>query len=179
MVPPEFTDLVNQSDYIVRAVVKSVVSDYAKPGSKKIVTQVELEVKEVIAGKPPSPLVLHVMGGKVGQHEMIVEGAPQFTVGEESVLFIRNNGRQIIPLVAMMHGIYPIRKTADGSAEFVARDNEVPLQNTAEAALPMTSGEAAQLQRRMTDPARALTPEQFIRKIREAVQPGNTRLREQ
>src|SRR5512141_506778 len=55
---PEFTDLVNQSDFIVRAVVKSVTSEFAKPGSRKIITKVELEVREVIAGKPPQPLVL-------------------------------------------------------------------------------------------------------------------------
>jgi hypothetical protein len=175
--PPDFPDLVNQSDYIVRAVVKSVASEYAQPGSRKIVTNVELEVKEVIAGKPPEPLVLRVMGGKVGDREMILEGAPQFKVGEESILFVQGNGRQIYPLVAMMHGVYPVKREADGR-EFITRSNQVPLQDTAEVIQPMTTGGAAELQRRMRNPGEALTPAQFVQQIRAAVKPSNPRLHE-
>lgn len=174
--PPEFPDLVNQSDFIVRAVVKSVISEYARPGSRKIITKVELEVREVIAGTPTQPLVLRVLGGKVGQEEMIIEGAPWFKVGDEGVYFVQGNGRQIYPLVAMMHGVYPVKRGADGR-EFITRSNRVPLQDTAEVALPMTDGGAAELQRRMSRPDQALTPAEFARQIRTAVKSSNTRLR--
>jgi hypothetical protein len=176
--PPEFPDLVNQSDFIVRAVVKSVVSEYARPGSRKIVSKIELEVKEVIAGTPTQPLVLRVMGGKIGEEEMILEGAPQLKVGDENIFFVQGNGRQIYPLVAMMHGLYPIKREAASGREFVARSNQVPLQSTAEVALPMTSGNAAELQRRMRSTGEALTPAQFVQQIRGAVKTSNTRLRE-
>jgi hypothetical protein len=175
--PPEFPELVNQSDYIVRAVVKSVVSEYAQPGSRKIITNVELEVKEVIAGKPPEPLVLRVMGGKVGDREMILEGAPKFTAGDEGVYFVQGNGRQIYPLVAMMHGVYPIKREASGR-EFVSRSNQVPLENTSEVVLPMTTGGAAELQRQMRSTGAALTPAQFSKQIRGAVKSSNIRLLE-
>ncbi len=176
--PPKFSDLVNQSDFIVRAVVKSVVSEYARPGSRKIVSKIELEVKEVIAGTPTQPLVLRVMGGKIGEEEMILEGAPQLKVGDENIFFVQGNGRQIYPLVAMMHGLYPIKREAASGREFVARSNQVPLQSTAEVALPMTSGNAAELQRRMRSTGEALTPAQFVQQIRGAVKTSNTRLRE-
>jgi hypothetical protein len=176
IVPPEFPDLVNQSDFIVRAVVKSVVSDYARPGSRKIITMVEMDVREVIAGTPTQPLVLRVLGGKVGQEEMIIEGAPRFTVGDEGIYFVQGNGRQIYPLVAMMHGVYPIKREADGR-EFITRNNRVPLRDTAEVALPMTDGGAAELQRRMSRPDQALTPADFVRQIRTAVKSSNTHLR--
>ena len=175
--PPEFTDLVNQSDFIVRAVVKSVVSEYARPGSRKIITKVELDVREVIAGKPSQPLVLRMMGGKIGEDEMILEGAPQYKVGDEGIFFVQGNGRQIYPLVAMMHGLYPIKRETSGR-EFIARSNQVPLQDTAEVVQPMVSGGAAELQRRMRRTDQALTPAQFVQQIRAAVKPSNTRLRE-
>lgn len=175
--PPEFTDLVNQSDYIVRAVVKSVVSEYARPGSRKIITKVELDIREVIAGKPPQPLVLRMMGGKIGEDEMILEGAPQYKVGDENIFFVQGNGRQIYPLVAMMHGLYPIKRET-GGREFIVRSNQVPLQDTAEVVQPMASGGAAELQRRMRRTDQALTPTQFVQQIRAAVKPSNTRLRE-
>jgi hypothetical protein len=174
---PEFTDLVNQSDYIVRAVVKSVSSDFVASGSRNIVSFVELEVQEVIAGRPPQPLILRVMGGKVGDREMVLEGAPQFTVGDEGIYFVRGNGRQVYPLVAMMHGVYPIKREANGRA-FMMRSNHVPLQDAAEVAQPMSEGSAAQLQQRMRASADALTPAQFAQRIRDAVKPSNTRLHE-
>jgi len=175
--PPEFGELVNQSDYIVRAVVKAVDSAYASPESRRIITKVELEVIEVIAGEPPQPLVLRLMGGKVGEREMILEGAPRFVAGAEHILFVQGNGRQIYPLVAMMHGVYGIQREADGR-EFITRSNRVPLQDTAEVALPMTSGGAAEMQRRMIRAGAALTPAEFTQRIRAAVKPGNPRLRE-
>ncbi len=173
--PPSFPDLVNQSDFIVRAVVKSVTSDFAKPGSRKIITKVEMEVREIIAGNPPNPLVLRILGGRVGTEEMIVAGVPQFQVGDEGVYFVQGNGRQIFPLVAMMHGVYPIKRDEAGR-EYIARSNQVPLQDTSEVALPMTDGSAAELQRRMHRTVDALTPSGFAQQIRAAVKPSNTRL---
>jgi hypothetical protein len=54
--PPTFAELVNESDYIVRAKVKSVTSEWReKQGLRHIFTFVELEVLEVIDGTPPQP----------------------------------------------------------------------------------------------------------------------------
>lgn len=175
---PEFGDLVNQSDFIVRAVVKSVTSEYVRPDSRKIVTKVELEVREVIAGTPTQPLVLTMLGGKVGDDEMILEGAPQFKVGDEDVLFVQGNGKQVYPLTAMMHGRYPVKREAATGREFMVRSNKVPLQNTAEVALPMAEGGAAQLQVRMKSSAQALTPGQFVQQIKAVAKSPKLRPRE-
>jgi hypothetical protein len=176
VVPPEFSQLVNDSDYIVRAVVKSVHSEYARPGSRKIVTFVELDVQETIAGTPPRPLVLRTLGGKVGEDELVLEGAPEFKVGDESIYFVRGNGKQVVPLVAMMHGVYPISRDQAGRT-FVTRSNKVPLRNTAEVSAPMTEGVGAKAARDKSA-VPALTPQQFIQQIRAAVKPDNARLHE-
>jgi hypothetical protein len=176
VVPPEFDQLVNESDCVVRAVVKSVTSEWrGEPGSGGIFTRVELEVREVIAGVPAQPLVLEMLGGKVGEQEMTLAGAPKFTVGQEDVLFIQGNGQNVYPLVAIMHGRYPILKEAGTGREYMARSNLVPLTDTAEVALPMTEGAAATMQMKLKTPAQALTPVAFAQRIKAAVVPNYRR----
>jgi hypothetical protein len=176
VVPPEFTELVNGSDYIVRARVKSLTNETRlRNGLEKIYTKIELDVLEVIAGSPPSPLVLTMLGGRSGTRELKVAGAPKFAVGNEDILFVQGNGQAVSPLYAMMHGQYPVFYDKARGRRYVCRSNLVPLQDTAEVALPLAAGKPAELLRRMVDPARALSPEDFIRSIRQTRQPSFTR----
>jgi hypothetical protein len=175
VVPPDFAQLVNESDYVVRGVVKSVQSEFAAPTSRKIVTNIEVDVLEVIAGQPPEKVVLHMLGGRVGDQEMILEGAPEFRVGEESIFFVSGNGRTICPLFAMKYGQYPIAKEPETGRPYVARGNKAPLENVSEVALPMMEGPAADLQARLKNPARALSPADFVQQIKSAVNPNYRR----
>lgn len=162
--PPAFTDLVNQSDYIVRAVVKSVVSEYAQSGSRKIFTKVELEVLEVITGAPPQPLVLRMPGGRVGQQEMLVDGVPKFSAGEEHVFFIKGNGQRFCPLVGIMHGNYPIKDDSVTRQRYVARSNGAPLYAESDVAKPMQSEQSTRAANVRNKP---LSPEAFGARIRQ------------
>ncbi len=173
VVPPKFEELVNESDYIVRAVVKSVTSEWReKQGQRRIYTFVELEVREVIAGTPPQPLVLRMLGGRVDGEELVIEGAPKFEVGQEDVLFIRGNGRQFYPLTAVMHGRYPILKeTATGRA-YIARANRAPLTAVGEVSQPLPETAATESKDAATAISRALSPESFIQSIRNSVNPN-------
>lgn len=167
VVPPDFDQLVNESDYVVRAVIESVTAEYRDgPQGRLIVTKARLRIRETAVGTPPALVELEMLGGQIGDDHLIVSGAPVFRVGDEDFLFVRDNGRNITPLVAMMHGRYPVRRDETTGREFVARSNDVPLQDVAEVALPMTAGETATLQRRSVKPADALTPAQFTAKIR-------------
>lgn len=175
---PDFPELVNESDYVVRGVVKSVSSEYRPNASgtgRKIITRVEVEVREVLAGTPPAKVVLEFLGGRIGNEEMILEGAPRFSVGSEDILFVSGNGRTICPLYGMMHGRYPVMREPRTGRQFVARCNRVPLRDPAEVALPVADGNAAELQRRMATPEQALTPDQFAQHIKAAVKPGYIR----
>ncbi len=177
VIPPDFDQLVNDSDYIIRAVVKSVDSEYqtTNGGGKKIVTKVALDVKEVIAGTPPKDVVLEMLGGRVGDERMVVEGAPTFKVGDEDILFVRGNGHTIVPLVAMMHGRYPILREAGTGRQYMARDNRMPLTATAEIAQPITKAEAATAKAPAKAASQAMTPEEFIQQIKSAVNPRYVR----
>ncbi|MBA4136458.1 MAG: hypothetical protein C0518_03990 [Opitutus sp.] len=167
VVPPVFDQLVNESDYVVRAVVESVRAEYRDgPQGRLILTKVRLRIRETAAGQPPAIVELEMLGGRIGDDRLIVNGAPVFRVGDEDFLFVRDNGRTITPLVAMMHGRYPVHRDPVTGREFVARSNDVPLQDVAEVALPMTSGDVAERQRRVVSTADALTPAEFVTQIR-------------
>lgn len=167
--PPTFAALVNESDYIVRAVVKSVRSEWReKNGHRNIFSLVEVDVLEVISGTPPQPLVLEMLGGRVGEDEMVVQGVPMFAVGQEDILFVRGNGRQFYPLTAAMHGRYPIRRKPGVRAE-VTRSNQVALHDTAEVALPINEGHAPDQKEAAGASLPALSPEDFAQQIRTTV----------
>jgi hypothetical protein len=170
VVPPKFTELVNESDYIVRALVKSVKSEWReKDGQRHIFTKVEVEVLEIINGTPPQPLVLEMLGGKVGEDEMVIEGMPKFAVGQEDILFIRGNGHQFFPLTAAMHGRYPVVREKSGRA-YVMRNNQIPLHDTAEVALPMSEDSSPdEIKRQASVSIPGLSPENFVQQIRSAV----------
>jgi hypothetical protein len=161
---PEFTALVEQADYVVRAVVKSARSEWRETGGHRyIATKVTLEVREVIKGTPPLPLVLDFLGGRVGDDELIVEGVPRLTVGEEDILFVRGNGRAFYPLVGVMHGFYPIYRDQKSGQDYVARSNGMPLYHERDVSLPLMELSAT----KATDAqAKPMTAAAFASRIR-------------
>jgi hypothetical protein len=176
VVPPEFELLVNESDYVVRAVVESVRAEYRDgPQGRLIWTLVGLRVTEKVAGQPPDRLELAMAGGEIGNDRLVLVGAPTFRVGDEDFLFVRDNGRTIHPLFALMYGRYPVLRDAATGAAYVARSNRVPLQDVAEVALPLAEGPAAALQQRAVRTGDALTPAAFARQIQAKVDPHHVR----
>jgi len=169
VIAPDFDSMVGSSDYIVRAVVKSVTCEWRanpdQPGHRYIGTLVELDVKEVIKGTPPSPLVLSLVGGRMEDRELIVDGAPQFTAGQESILFVQGNGRHFVPLVGLHHGYYPVRRDKRTGQDQVLRSNGKPLYSEQETALPESAASAIAAR----DPqARPLNCADFASRIRKS-----------
>lgn len=166
VVPPTFDALVNQSDYIVRAVVKNVSAE-KRAGTRgmKIVTRVELDVLEVVAGDPPADVTLEFLGGTVGDETLSVRGMPQFRAGDEDILFVSGNGRTICPLYGMMHGRYAIERDAVSGRKYVVRSDGMPLRDTAQIASPLAERALSKAAYQLAAAA-ALEPAEFIRRIR-------------
>lgn len=163
--PPSLDSLVGQSDYVVRAVVKSTTPSWQEyEGRRYIRTAIELEVREVIKGTPPSPLVLDLVGGKIGEDELVIEGMPKFHVGDEHVLFVHGKERKLIPLVALMHGVYPVMREARSGQAYVLRSNGRPLYSADEVATPMSETSSIKRQNPLASP---LTVGAFISQIRQ------------
>jgi hypothetical protein len=166
VVPPSFNDLVNQADYIVRAVVKSVSCEWRDDGANRhIMTKIELDVKEVIAGNPPTPLVLEMLGGQIGNLKMVVQGTPEFKVGDEDILFIHGNGTLFNPLVALGHGRYPIRRDAQTGRRYMTRSNGEILREERQVSQPLDEDRAVIAE--TVSPAQ-LSPDAFISRIQSA-----------
>lgn len=168
VIPPSFNSLVGQADYVVRTVVKSVNAQlYVGGAHRHIKTKVELEVLEVISGTPPQPLVLQLLGGKVGDEEMVVDGTPKFKVGDEDILFVHANGRQFCPLVALLHGRYPIKQDGKTGRRYVARGDGTPLADEKEISRPLLAGDNRAAQAPVISAASsALTPSDFVTRIK-------------
>jgi hypothetical protein len=164
---PDIDSLISQSDYVVRAVVKSATAEWREhAGRRYIGTRVELEIREVVKGTPPSPLVLDLIGGRIGEDELAIQGMPKFHVGDENVLFVHGDKQKMLPLVALMHGVYPIVREAGSGEAYVLRSNGLPLYGAQEVSLPMNKLSAVKQQ---NPSARPLTAGAFIRQIRDRV----------
>ena len=163
---PEFKDLVGLADYVVRGVVVSVSSEWrqAKDGRSYIASQIEIEVSDVIRGTPPQKVVLELVGGRVGDDELTIEGAPKFQIGEEDIFFVRGNGQQFYPLVGIMHGVYPILHNFKSGGDYVLRSNGMPLYSEQDVSLPMTRLSSVKVQNPAAPP---MTADTFIRLVRQ------------
>lgn len=161
---PDVGTLLSQSDYVVRAVVKSATPEWREhTGRRYIGTRVELDIKEIIKGTPPSPLVINLLGGRIGADELIIEGMPGFRAGDDRVLFVHGEERQMFPLVALMHGVYPIIHDAQSGQDYVLRSNGRPLYSAEDVSLPMDRRSQTQLRPPGTRP---LTVSAFISQLR-------------
>jgi hypothetical protein len=61
---------------------------------------------------------------------MEVSDAPKFKVGDKEIIFVENNGSQVIPLVGMMHGRFHVRRDHSGQ-EVVTTNEGEPVKNVA------------------------------------------------
>ena len=180
VVPPQFEELVAKSDYIVRVVVKSVNAQMHTDGPHRhITTSVELDVREVISGTPPQPLVLKMLGGKVGTEEMTVDGTPKFQVGDEDILFVHGNGVQFCPLVALLHGRYPIKSDASTGRQFMTRGDGSLLADEQDVARPMMLAEKSSPTPSPVPAKSALNPADFVIRIKAAVAKHNASIQPQ
>jgi hypothetical protein len=169
VIPPEFSELSQKSDYVVRGVVKSVRNEIRVRNGREVpFTLAEVEVTDAIAGTVPAQVVLSMLGGKTSDgSELSIDGTPRFVVGDESIFFVKNNGTSFYPLYAVMHGLYPIKRDKATGREYVARANGLPLSATAEVALPLAEGKLAQELRKHIKVSDALSVTEFKQSIRE------------
>ena len=161
---PNFEQLVSQADYVVRGVITSITPEWRdNQGRPYILSKVTLELREIIKGTPPQPLVMEFVGGRMGAEELVIEGAPKFHLGEENILFVQGNGQQIYPLVGIMHGLYVVYKEAQSGQELILRSNGLPLYSEQDVALPLMSWDAV---KRANPQAQPMTTAAFTQKIR-------------
>jgi hypothetical protein len=143
VVPPEFDDLVAQSPQVVRATVTAISAEWrtnpGNPEQRVIKSRITLEVRDTIKGTAPRTMTIEALGGRVGDDEMRIEGAPEFKVGQESILFLNGIERAYTPLTGLMYGYYPVRRDKSTGVDRVLRSNGKPLYSEQDVSLPLAA----------------------------------------
>lgn len=131
LVPPDFNQLVDESDSIFQGEVLYVGSGWKGSGADRhIVSNVQFRVIRVLKGSAPNPQTLEVFGGTVNDRSMRIPGLPQFKVGDNLLLFVKDNGKTICPLVGIYHGLLRVSKDAATGTERLALHDGTPLTDT-------------------------------------------------
>lgn len=139
--PPDFRELVAESDTIVRGEVVAVESRKVtnQAGREVIKTFVRVRIEDQMKGAAATELSLAFLGGRVGEEALTVAGMPTFRVGQKDFLFIARNGEVLCPLVAAAYGRYPIAPTADAAAEpQVLRSDHSTLRSLSQIPAPLS-----------------------------------------
>jgi len=143
VIPPEFDSLVEQSPQVVRATITAMSAEWRanpdNPAQRVIKTRITLEVRDTIKGNAPRVMMIEALGGRVGDAEMRIEGAPELKVGQESIFFLNGIERAYTPLTGLMHGYYPVRRDKSTGVDRVLRSNGKPLYHEQDVSLPLAA----------------------------------------
>lgn len=107
-------DLSAEAENIVVGTVAKTESTYGT--DKSIYTFVTITDMDSIKGQTKeSELVLRFKGGQVGEDIHEIVGSPYFKTNEKVVLFVRGNGRSLVPLVGWTQGAFRVVADQAGS----------------------------------------------------------------
>ncbi len=115
LVKRSFNDLCARADVVFRGTVATVESRLDAT-SGVIHTYTTFENIEWIHGEgTPEQYTLRTLGGTAGGERSIVDGMPQFEVGDRYLLFVCGNGRVVCPVVGWRQGCFRIHDDASGT----------------------------------------------------------------
>lgn len=160
VIPPTFDQLVSQAEVIFQGRVTDVRSQWVGEGAQRhIVSYVTFKVEDGVKGNPGEAYTIRMFGGTVDGESMGVSGAPTFKPGDDDILFVENNGSQVIPLVGIMHGRFRVKRDHSGRDVVTTNEGE-PVKNVAR-----LGREAA-----ADSPRESLTPADFKAAIKSKLQ---------
>ena len=162
VIPPSFEQLVDQAELIFQGNVTRVSSQWVGEGSERhIVSYVTFQIKDSVKGDPGQSYTIRMFGGTVDGETMEIADGPKFEVGDEDIVFVENNGSQVVPLVGIMHGRFHIRRD-DSGRELVTTNEGEPVRDVARLGTATESSATGE----------ALTPAAFKAAIQSRLQAG-------
>jgi hypothetical protein len=108
LVPAEFREIVNGADIIAYGRVVDITVEWSDD-RKRVDTLVTLQVGTYLKGGPGESLVFKVPGGTIGRFRNVLVGAPQFTEGEEAVVFLNVRGSDLPFVFGLNQGVFRVR----------------------------------------------------------------------
>jgi hypothetical protein len=139
VIPPTFEQLVDQAQVIFQGTVTKITPQWVGEGAERhIVSYITFKVKDGLKGSPGESFTMRTFGGTVDGETMTIGDGPTFEVGDEDILFVENNGSQVVPLVGIMYGRFHVRKDGSGR-EMVTTNEDQPLADVARLGHPETA----------------------------------------
>jgi hypothetical protein len=155
VLPADFTTVVSGSGVIVHGRVVRVESQLAGP-QRVIESVVTISVIQSLKGDAGATVAFRVPNGQVGRYRRVLVGAPEFTAGDEVVVFLAGRPPALPSVFGLNQGLYRVTRDA------AARAMVTP---------PRMAGSDGRIVR--GDPARVALPiEMFAREIRAAAERG-------
>jgi hypothetical protein len=152
VIPPTFEQLVGQAELIFQGTVTDARSVWeGEGGQRHIETYVTFQIEDSLKGNAGSSYTIRMLGGKVGDEGLVVEGAPKFEVGDREILFVEHNYDQFVPLVGIDHGRFHVQRDEETGRDIVMNDHGEAVKDVAKLGREEESA----------NPAEAITPEQL------------------
>ena len=149
LIPADFAQMARESELIVRGTVVNVQGQLGGPG-RTIESLVTVFVAATLKGTTGTQTVFRVPGGRVGPYRRVMVGAPEFSAGDEVIVFLKGRAPSIAMPYGLSQGVYRISRHT-GSAVVT----------------PAVTGNGRVVR---GDPARRpLDPEAFARHVQQAL----------
>ena len=121
-----FDDLVTEADAIVVGTVSDTQAQYG--ADRKIHTLVTITDLQVVHGDyQESSLTLQLPGGRLENDVMVVHGSPRFAVKDRVVVFVQGNGKQFVPIVGWIQGVFRLELDAKTGRQKVTDHERNPV----------------------------------------------------
>jgi len=115
VVPAEFNEMVSASQTIVQGRIVDVRS-YETAGRRTIESLVTVQVVSALKGQPGTTAFFKLPGGQVGRYRRVMVGVPQFTPGDEVVLFLKGSAPAVPMPFGLTQGVYRVSRDVSGRA---------------------------------------------------------------
>src|SRR5215203_4112281 len=107
IVPIEFRELVATAPVIVRGQVVDVQSRWVD-GRRSLETFVTIAAAEYLKGDLGEHFTFRVPGGQMGRYRTVFIGAPEFSAGDEVVLFLKRAGPSRFSIIGLSQGAFRV-----------------------------------------------------------------------
>ena len=109
LVPGDFAQMARESELIVHGTVVNVEGQLT--GSRQTIeTVITVQVADTMKGAPTAQTVFRVPGGRVGRYRRVMVGAPEFTAGDEVILFLKGRAPAIAMPYGLSQGVYRVAR---------------------------------------------------------------------
>lgn len=111
-------DLVSEADAVVAGTVQKTATHRGPENSPY--TFVKLTKVEVLHGEyNRGDLTLRLKGGVIDGEGLEIHGSPSFSPSDRVIVFLRNNGRDMVPIVGWSQGVFRVSYDSDVREDIV------------------------------------------------------------